>query len=322
MNAPRPGSTPRGPTLKVRLASPRGFCAGVERAIRTVEETLKLHGAPVYVRHEIVHNKHVVARLAAMGAIFVEELDAVPQDRPVVFSAHGAPKSAHEEAARRNLVKIDATCPLVTKVHAETRRHIAAGRHVLLIGHENHPEVIGTMGQAPEGAVTLIQTEAEARALAQSDAPLAYVTQTTLSVDETRGVIDILKERFPHIRGPSREDICYATSNRQAAVKATAPGVDLYVVIGSSTSSNSARLVETALDAGAAYALLTDDADSFDWDLCENISSMGLSAGASAPETLVEEFLTTLALRRPIAIESIETAKEDIVFKSPLRLAS
>ncbi len=322
MSAPRPETVQANSPLKVRLASPRGFCAGVERAIRTVEETLAAHGSPVYVRHEIVHNKHVVARLAAMGAVFVESLDDIPADRPVVFSAHGAPQSAHDDAATRRLRKIDATCPLVLKVHNETRRHIAAGRRVILIGHANHPEVIGTMGQAPEGRVTLVQSEAEAADLPDTIAPLAYVTQTTLSVDETRGVIKTLKQRFPQIKGPAKEDICYATSNRQDAVKATAPGVDLYVVIGSETSSNSIRLVETARAAGAVHAVLTDDAQSFDWRLCETISSLGLSAGASAPEELVEEFLTALAARRAITIESVETAKENIVFKPPLLLAS
>lgn len=322
MIAPRPERSPLTTPLTVRLASPRGFCAGVERAIRTVEDTLAMHGAPVYVRHEIVHNTHVVARLAAMGAIFVESLDDVPPDRPVVFSAHGAPQSAHDKAAERRLVKIDATCPLVLKVHAETRRHIASGRRVVLIGHENHPEVIGTMGQAPAGSVALIQSEADARAFPETDAPLAYVTQTTLSVDETRGIVNVLKDRFPHICGPAKEDICYATSNRQNAVKAAAPGAELFVVIGSKTSSNSVRLVETALNAGAVKAVLTDDARTFDWTLCNEIETLGVSAGASAPEELVEEFLTELAGRRPIVIESVETAKENIVFKSPLRLAS
>ncbi|WP_425409124.1 4-hydroxy-3-methylbut-2-enyl diphosphate reductase [Hyphococcus sp.] len=322
MDAPDRNAAASKPPITVRLSSPRGFCAGVERAIRTVEETLAHYGAPVYVRHEIVHNVHVVSRLAAMGAVFVEDLADAPADRPVVFSAHGAPKTAHDEAERRNLVKIDATCPLVTKVHNETRRHIAAGRRVLLIGHENHPEVIGTMGQAPAGAVTLVQSENDARLLPPTDAALAYVTQTTLSVDETRGVIAALKDRFPQIHGPAREDICYATSNRQAAVKAAASGADLFVVIGSSTSSNSVRLVETALQAGAVNAVLTDDAATFDWKLCEEANTIGLSAGASAPEELVEEFLEYLAGMRMVIIESVETATENIVFKSPFRLAS
>ncbi len=322
MDAPNPSRSGLNRPITVRLASPRGFCAGVERAIKTVEESLARYGAPVYVRHEIVHNVHVVARLAAMGAVFVETLDQVPADRPVVFSAHGAPQSAHDAAARRALTKIDATCPLVLKVHSETRRHVAVGRRVLLIGHANHPEVIGTMGQALAGRVTLIETEADARALPRTDAPLAYVTQTTLSVDETRGIIEILKSRFPDIEGPAREDICYATSNRQAAVKAAAPGTDLFVVIGSATSSNSARLVETARAAGARAAVLTDDAASFDWRACEHAQTLGLSAGASAPEELVENFLAALAERRLLTIESVETAKENIVFKSPVRLAS
>ncbi|WDI31411.1 4-hydroxy-3-methylbut-2-enyl diphosphate reductase [Hyphococcus flavus] len=323
MTAPRPQATDDLSILTVRLASPRGFCAGVERAIRTVEDTLSQYGRPVFVRHEIVHNVHVVSRLAAMGAVFVESLDEVPSDRPVVFSAHGAPISAHQKADSRHLVKIDATCPLVLKVHNQTRRHIAAGRHVILIGHAGHPEVIGTMGQAPDGgSITLIETEDEASKVSLPDAPLAYVTQTTLSVDETRGIIDVLKSRFPDIAGPAKEDICYATSNRQAAVKATAPGTDLFVVIGSETSSNSVRLVETALAAGSAKAVLTDGADSFDWSLCDAARSIGVSAGASAPEELVEAFLTTLAKKRPIKIESVETAKENIVFKPALRLAS
>ncbi|MHA7872375.1 MAG: 4-hydroxy-3-methylbut-2-enyl diphosphate reductase, partial [Hyphococcus sp.] len=232
------------PELTVRLAAPRGFCAGVERAIRTVEEALSIHGAPVYVRHEIVHNHHVVDRLRAMGAIFIEELADAPNDRPVIFSAHGAPRRAHEEAAARQMISIDATCPLVLKVHAQTRRHVANGRHVYLVGHENHPEVVGTMGQAPAGAVTLVETREDVAALNEHAGPKAYVTQTTLSVDDANVVIDALKTRFPDIVGPAKEDICYATSNRQQAVKAVAPGVELFVVIGSDTSSNSQRLVE------------------------------------------------------------------------------
>jgi 4-hydroxy-3-methylbut-2-enyl diphosphate reductase len=310
------------PPVTVRLASPRGFCAGVERAIRTVEEALALHGAPVYVRHEIVHNMHVVARLSAMGAIFIESLRDVPADRPVVFSAHGAPQSAHDEAATRKLIKIDATCPLVLKVHSQIRRYAAAGRTTILIGHANHPEVIGAMGQVSDGAVLLVETLDDIAALPDPGGALSYATQTTLSVDETHGMIAALKQRFPDIAGPAREDICYATSNRQEAVKATARGADLFLVIGSPTSSNSVRLVETAHAAGAAKAELLEDASAADWPLIDSAKTLGLSAGASAPETLVEEFLTALAARRTVRIETIETAREDVVFNTPLRLAS
>ena len=310
------------PSLTVRLAAPRGFCAGVERAIRTVEEALTAHGGPVYVRHEIVHNTHVVARLSAMGAIFVDDLQDIPEDRPVVFSAHGAPQSAHTEAERRNLIKIDATCPLVLKVHAQIRRHDRAGRTVILVGHRNHPEVIGSMGQAPDGAVMLVETLADIAALPDLPGPLAYSTQTTLSVDETRDMIAALKERFPEIAGPAKEDICYATSNRQDAVKAASKTCDLFLVIGSSTSSNSMRLVETAAAAGAKSAALVDDAGAFDWSRLDGVKTLGLSAGASAPENLVEDFLTALAARRNLQIDHIETARENVVFNTPLRLAS
>lgn len=314
--------TDRTPNLTVRLAAPRGFCAGVERAIRTVEEALALHGAPVYVRHEIVHNRHVVDRLRAMGAIFIEELKDAPDDRPVIFSAHGAPRSAHEEAAARKMVSIDATCPLVLKVHTQTRRHAANGRHVYLIGHADHPEVVGTMGQAPDGAVTLVETVAEVASLPERTGPKAYVTQTTLSVDDTRTIIEALKTKFPDIAGPAKEDICYATSNRQHAVKTAAPDVDLFVVVGSETSSNSKRLVEVALSAGARHAVLIEDADAFDPSLLNDAQTIGVSAGASAPESLVEKFLELLASMRTIIIETVETAREDIVFNTPLRLAS
>lgn len=313
------------PPITVRLASPRGFCAGVERAIRTVEETLSVYGAPVYVRHEIVHNVHVVARLSAMGVIFIDSVDDAPADRPLVFSAHGAPQSAHDKAAARNLVKIDATCPLVLKVHNQTRRHVSAGRKVILIGHEHHPEVMGTMGQAPDGAVRLVQSVRDVSALPDFETgavDLAYVTQTTLSVDDTHDIIAALTARFPHIVGPAKEDICYATSNRQEAVKASARDVDLFVVIGSRTSSNSVRLVEAAISAGARQALLTDDADTFDWTLITgDLKMVGLSAGASAPESLVEAFLTELAARRTVTVDTVETAKENVVFNTPLRLA-
>ncbi len=308
--------------LKVRLAAPRGFCAGVERAIRTVEETLAMHGAPVYVRHEIVHNKHVVDRLAAMGAVFVDELSQAPSDRPVIFSAHGAPRVAYEEAAARDLIAIDATCPLVLKVHNEARRHAAANRHIYLVGHANHPEVVGTMGQVAKDAITLVGSIRDVAALADCEGPKAYVTQTTLSVDDARTIIDALKVKFPGIAGPRKEDICYATTNRQNAVKATAPGVDLFVVIGSRTSSNSLRLVEVAHSAGAKRAILIEDADSFDSDTLKEVSVIGLGAGASAPEHLVEGFLKLLAELRTLNIETIETASENIVFNTPLRLAS
>ena len=322
MNALVTNIPPAKPPITVQLASPRGFCAGVERAIRTVEEALARHGAPVYVRHEIVHNSHVVARLSAMGAVFIDSCDDAPAARPLAFAAHGAPMSAHQKAAARGLVKIDATCPLVLKVHGQTRRHVAAGRRVILIGHDNHPEVIGTVGQAAPGTVELVETIEDALSLPLDPRPLAYVTQTTLSVDETRDIIAALKSRFPDAIGPAREDICYATSNRQQSVKASAKGTGLFVVIGSPTSSNSLRLVETAKAAGAANALLAEDAESFDWSLTDNIETIGLSAGASAPESLVEDFLTALAMRRTVTIKTVETARENVVFNTPQRLAS
>lgn len=320
MLSPRSSSAPL-PALTVRLSSPRGFCAGVERAIRTVEETLALHGAPVYVRHEIVHNTHVVNRLSAMGAIFVDELEDVAPDRPVIFSAHGVAQAVHSEAKRRKLDAIDATCPLVLKVHGQIRRHAAAGRHVFLIGHAGHPEVVGAMGQAPEGAVTLVQTAADIARLPDRAGETAYATQTTLSVDDTQEIIAALKARFPRISAPAREDICYATSNRQDAVKAAAKGVDLFVVIGSPTSSNSMRLVETALVAGARDAVLIEDASTFDWSRLPAVETIGLSAGASAPESLVEDFLAALAGTRRLVIETVETARENVVFKIPLLMA-
>ncbi len=310
------------PPLTVRLAAPRGFCAGVERAIRTVEETLAHYGAPVYVRHEIVHNKHVVDRLTAMGAIFVESVDDVEDGRPVIFSAHGAPRAAHAEAEARQLTAIDATCPLVLKVHAQIKRFAAAGRHVFLVGHANHPEVIGTMGQVSEDDVTLIETMADVAAAPERSGPIAYVTQTTLSVDDAHDIVLALKKRFPNIAGPSKDDICYATSNRQAAVKATAPSTEVFIVIGSQSSSNSKRLIEVALGAGAAEAVLIDDASALNWTLVANAKTIGISAGASAPESLVEELLTALAQQRTLTIDTIETARENIVFNTPMRLAS
>ena len=311
----------RSPTLIVRLASPRGFCAGVERAVLTVEKTLKEYGAPVYVRHEIVHNRHVVERLAKMGAIFIEDLADADDDRPIVFSAHGAPKSAHADARARNLLKIDATCPLVHKVHAQTRRYVATGHHVYLIGHDGHPEVIGTTGQVPVGTVTLIESIHDIAHLPDHDGAKAYVTQTTLSVDETSDIIAALKERFPDIVAPQKEDICYATSNRQNAVKAIAPGTDLFVVIGSGTSSNSKQLVDTARKSGATRAVLVEDCNAFDFAMLEHVSVLGLSAGASAPENLVEEFLSALTDHKKIEIDTITTTDENISFNLPLPLA-
>ncbi len=313
---------PTRPPLTVRLASPRGFCAGVERAVRTVEDALARFGAPIYVRHEIVHNRHVVQRLEAMGAVFVEDLGIVPEGRPVIFSAHGAPRSAYVEADERNLRTIDATCPLVTKVHNEVRRHVSLGRHVLLIGHRGHPEVIGTMGQAPAESVTLIETVEGAAKVAPPAGPLAYVTQTTLSVDDAAAIVGVLQRRFPAIVGPRKSDICYATSNRQDAVKKIAPGADLVLVIGSPSSSNSNRLVDAAKLAGALDARLVDDPEMVDLAAIEGMAIIGVTSGASAPESLVERLLTRLAARFALRIETLDAVREDVVFKQPLMLAS
>ena len=311
--------------LNVLLAGPRGFCAGVDRAIRIVEEALRRHGRPVYVRHEIVHNRTVVEALEAQGAVFVEELSEVPPDAPVVFSAHGVPKAIPAEAERRRLTYLDATCPLVSKVHREVERHFgggAGGRHILMIGHAGHPEVIGTMGQLPPGAMTLIQNAEEARAIAPADpARLAFVTQTTLSVDDTAEIVEILRTRFPAIQGPKREDICYATTNRQAAVKAIAADADLVVVIGSANSSNSQRLREVAERAGAARAVLLPTADALDWAMLDGVRTLGITAGASAPEILVEALLDRLRQRYTLTIEERVVTTEDVVFKLPAELA-
>jgi 4-hydroxy-3-methylbut-2-enyl diphosphate reductase len=309
------------PVLVVRLASPRGFCAGVDRAIRVVREALRRYGAPVYVRHEIVHNAHVVADLKRQGAIFVGELDAVPDDAPVVFSAHGVPKAVPAEAERRRLLYLDATCPLVSKVHREAERHFAAGRHILMLGHAGHPEVEGTLGQLPAGAITLVRDAAEAEAVMPPPGPLAFITQTTLSVDDTAGMVAILRARFPGIDGPKREDICYATTNRQAAIKVIAPGADLVLVIGSANSSNSQRLREVAERAGAARALLIQDADALDWAELDGVRTLGLSSGASAPESLMDALLARLAERYRLEVDERRVTEEDVVFKLPAPLA-
>ena len=311
--------------LTLRLAAPRGFCAGVDRAIEIVERALKKYGAPVYVRHEIVHNEHVVGRLRDMGAVFVEELDEVPDDKPVIFSAHGVPKSVPSEAQRRNMIWLDATCPLVSKVHVETERHHAQGLEVLLIGHEGHPEVIGTMGQLPEGAVTLIETEEDAEAFEPRDPDLlAYATQTTLSVDDTASIVAILKRRFPNIRLPHKDDICYATTNRQDAVKEIATGADALIVVGSETSSNSKRLVEVGERHGCRYAVLADDAGRIDWEALDAVSPgiVGLTAGASAPEALVQGVIDAFRERYDVTVEEVTTARENVTFKIPRALAS
>ncbi len=312
--------SPAKPALKVLLCSPRGFCAGVVRAIESVERALTLYGPPVYVRHEIVHNRYVVESLRAKGAIFVEELDEVPPDTgaPVIFSAHGVPKSVPDEAARRNLFALDATCPLVTKVHREAEIHHRRGREILLIGHAGHPEVIGTMGQLPVGAVSLIETLADAAAYAPRDANnLAYVTQTTLSVHDTAEIVDLLKKRFPAIVGPHKEDICYATTNRQEAVKRVAPIVDAMIVVGAPNSSNSQRLKEVAVRAGCARAALVQCAADIDWNEFGNITSLGITAGASAPEVLVEEIIDAFAARYEVSVESISAAEEGVFFPLP-----
>jgi 4-hydroxy-3-methylbut-2-enyl diphosphate reductase len=309
------------PALVVRLASPRGFCAGVDRAIRVVEEALRRYGAPVYVRHEIVHNAHVVAQLRRQGAVFVDELDAVPDQAPVVFSAHGVPKSVPAEAQRRALLYLDATCPLVAKVHREAERHFAAGRHILMLGHCGHPEVEGTLGQLPDGAITLVQDAAEARAVQPPAGPLAFITQTTLSVDDTAEMVAILRGRFPAMDGPRREDICYATTNRQAAIKAVAPGADLVLVIGSANSSNSQRLREVAERSGATRALLIPDAAALEWADLDNVRVLGLGSGASAPESLMDALLARLAERYRLEIDERRVTEEDVVFKLPGPLA-
>jgi 4-hydroxy-3-methylbut-2-enyl diphosphate reductase len=308
------------PALKVLLCSPRGFCAGVVRAIESVERALTLYGPPVYVRHEIVHNRYVVESLRAKGAIFVEELDEVPADTaaPVIFSAHGVPRSVPAEAQKRNLFALDATCPLVTKVHREAEIHHRRGREIVLIGHAGHPEVIGTMGQLPEGAVTLLETLADAQAYAPRDAAnLAYVTQTTLSVHDTAEIVDLLKRRFPEIVGPHKEDICYATTNRQEAVKRVAPIVDAMIVVGAPNSSNSQRLKEVAVRAGCARAALVQRAADIDWNEFGNIARLGITAGASAPEVLVEEIIDAFAQRYEVSVETISAAEEGVFFPLP-----
>lgn len=308
--------------LRVVLAGPRGFCAGVDRAIRVVEEALRRYGRPVYVRHEIVHNRTVVETLEAQGAIFVEELDEVPENAHVVFSAHGVPKSVPEEAQRRNLAYLDATCPLVSKVHREAERHFSEARHILMIGHAGHPEVVGTMGQLPPGAVTLVQNAAEADVVAPLDvSQLAFITQTTLSVDDTAEIVEILRRRFPAIEGPKREDICYATTNRQAAVKAIAQGCDLLIVIGSPNSSNSQRLREVAERAGAGRAILVPKVAEMDFSVMDGVSTVGITAGASAPESLVQEVLAELGKRFSLQIEERQVTQEDVIFKLPYPLA-
>jgi 4-hydroxy-3-methylbut-2-enyl diphosphate reductase len=315
-------STAPKPALRVLLCSPRGFCAGVVRAIDSVERALALYGAPVYVRHEIVHNRYVVEGLRAKGAIFVEELDEIPDtDAPVIFSAHGVPQSVPNEAKRRNFLALDATCPLVTKVHREAEIHLRRGREIVLIGHAGHPEVVGTLGQLPEGAATLIETVADVDALVPRDpAQLAYVTQTTLSVDDTAEIIARLKTRFPQVVGPHKEDICYATTNRQEAVKLVAPQVDAMIVVGAPNSSNSLRLKEMAERAGCRRAALVQRADEIDWAVFGNIARLGITAGASAPEVLVEEILDAFAERYTISVETVAAAEENVFFPLPRAL--
>jgi 4-hydroxy-3-methylbut-2-en-1-yl diphosphate reductase len=309
---------PDHPPLTLYLAAPRGFCAGVDRAIKIVELALQKWGAPVFVRHEIVHNRFVVDALRAQGAVFVEELDDCPDDRPVVFSAHGVPKSVPAEAGRRAMIAVDATCPLVTKVHNEAARHHENGVQMVYIGHDGHPETIGTMGQLPPGEVLLVETVADVVTLAPRDpARLAFITQTTLSVDDTAEIAAALQARFPSIIAPAHDDICYATTNRQAAVKAMAPRIDALLVIGAPNSSNSKRLVEVGRAAGCGYAQLVQRAADIDWRALSGIRSLGLTAGASAPEVLVTEVIDAFRARFDVTVETVETAVEDIEFKVP-----
>ncbi|EAP75937.1 MULTISPECIES: 4-hydroxy-3-methylbut-2-enyl diphosphate reductase [Roseovarius] len=306
------------PPLTLYLAAPRGFCAGVDRAIKIVEIALEKWGAPVYVRHEIVHNKYVVDDLRAKGAVFVEELEDCPDDRPVIFSAHGVPKSVPAEAARREMIYVDATCPLVSKVHIEAERHHENGLQIIMIGHAGHPETIGTMGQLPEGAVLLVETVDDVAKVPVTDPEkLAYVTQTTLSVDDTAGIVAALQARFPAIQGPHKEDICYATTNRQEAVKAIAAHAQAMLVVGAPNSSNSRRLVEVGAKSGCAYSQLVQRADDIDWRALDGIASIGVTAGASAPEVLVDEVIAALQARYDVTIEQVETAKESVHFKVP-----
>jgi 4-hydroxy-3-methylbut-2-enyl diphosphate reductase len=306
------------PPLTLYLAAPRGFCAGVDRAIKIVEMAIEKWGAPVYVRHEIVHNKYVVDGLRKQGAVFVEELDECPDDRPVIFSAHGVPKAVPAEAARRQMVYVDATCPLVSKVHIEAERHHQNGLQMVMIGHAGHPETVGTMGQLPAGEVLLVETVEDVAGLEVRDpGKLAFITQTTLSVDDTADIVAALQSRFPAIVGPHKEDICYATTNRQAAVKAMAPKADAMLVIGAPNSSNSKRLVEVGAAAGCRYAQLVQRAAEIDWRALEGIGSIGITAGASAPEVLVNEVIDAFRARFEVSVEEVETAVENVEFKVP-----
>ena len=308
--------------LKILLSAPRGFCAGVERAIEIVEKSIQKYGAPVYVRHEIVHNKYVVDDLKNKGAIFVEELEEIEdKTRPVIFSAHGVPKKIPEDAKNYNMTYVDATCPLVSKVHREAENLNRAGYHLILIGHQNHPEVIGTMGQLPKGSIDLIQNEDEAKKYnPQNIKKISYVTQTTLSVDDTKDIIQILKNRFPHIKDPLKEDICYATTNRQMAVKNIAKRCDLFFVIGSRNSSNSVRLVEVAKKSGCANSQLIHSQSEIPFDLIKDAKTIGISSGASAPEVLVDNFINKLRNKFTVSIDEVEIIKENVVFKAPKKL--
>ncbi|MEI4232446.1 4-hydroxy-3-methylbut-2-enyl diphosphate reductase [Roseovarius sp. D22-M7] len=309
------------PPLTLYLAAPRGFCAGVDRAIKIVEMALARWGAPVYVRHEIVHNRYVVEDLRAKGAVFVEELDDCPDDRPVIFSAHGVPKAVPAEAASREMLYVDATCPLVSKVHVEAERHSEAGLQIVMIGHAGHPETVGTMGQLPDGEVLLVETRDDVATLDVRDAEkLAFVTQTTLSVDDTADIVAALTARFPAIVGPRKEDICYATTNRQEAVKAMAPKIDALLVVGAPNSSNSKRLVEVGARAGCPYAQLVQRATDIDWRALDGVRALGVTAGASAPEVLVNEVIDAFRARYEVTVETVETATENVEFKVPRAL--
>ena len=308
--------------IKILLSAPRGFCAGVERAIEIVEKSIQKYGSPVYVRHEIVHNKHVVDNLKNKGAIFVEELEEIDdKSRPVIFSAHGVPKKIPEDAENSKMTYVDATCPLVSKVHREAENLNKAGYHIILIGHENHPEVIGTMGQLPKGSIDLVQNEAEAMEYKTNHKEkLAYITQTTLSVDDTKEIIKILKDRYTNIKEPAKEDICYATTNRQMAVKNIAKKCDMFFVIGSRNSSNSVRLVEVAIKSGCQNSQLFHSESEIPFDQIQNSNTIGISSGASAPEILVEDFINELKKKFSINVEEVEIIKENVVFKVPKKL--